>query len=98
MAIDRPGQCDVMNYKAYAALVDDKEKQVSGPRVPCQVRLWPSETGLQWEMDGSVKLAAQEDVRSCSVRYFATPNGQAWLAEKSVGQVAAWQVVEVKPN
>jgi hypothetical protein len=98
VAIDRPGQSDVMNYKAYAALVDDKEKQVSGPRVPCQIRLWPSETGLQWQLDRTVKLAAQEDVRSCSVRYFATPNGQAWLAEMTVGQVAAGQVVEVKPN
>ena len=98
MAIDRPVQSHVMNYNAYAALVDDKERQVSGPRVPCQIRLWPSETGLQWQLDRTVNLAAQEDVRSCSVRYFATPNGQAWLAEMSVGQVAAGRVVEVKPN
>ena len=98
MAIDRPVQSHVMNYNAYAALVDDKERQVSGPRVPCQIRLWPSETGLQWQLDRTVNLAAQEDVRACSVRYFATPNGQAWLAEMSVGQVAAGRVVEVKPN
>jgi hypothetical protein len=98
VVIGRHGQSDVMNYKAYAALVNDEAKQVSGPRVPCQVRLWPSETGLQWEMDGTLKLAAQENVSSCRVRYFAAPDGQAWLAEMSVGQVAAGQVVQVKPN
>jgi hypothetical protein len=74
------------------------EKQVSGPRAPCQVRLWPSETGLQWEMDGTVKLKAQEDAPSCKVRYFAAPDGKAWLAELSVGQVSAGQVVQIKPN
>jgi hypothetical protein len=98
VAIDRHGQSDVMHYKAYAALVNGEEKQVSGPRAPCQVRVWPSESGLRWEMDGTVNLAAQEDVPSCKVRYFATPNGQAWLAELSVGQVSAGQVVQVKPN
>jgi hypothetical protein len=87
-----------MTYKAYAALVNGEEKQVSSPRVPCQVRLWPSETGLQWEMDGTVKLAAQENAPSCRVRYFAAADGRDWLAEMSVGQVAVGQVVQVKPN
>jgi hypothetical protein len=87
-----------MNYNAYAALVNGGEKQVSCPRVPCQIRLWPSETGLQWEMDGTVKLADQENVSSCRVRYFAAPDGQNWLAEMNVGQVAAGQVVQVKPS
>jgi hypothetical protein len=98
VAIDRHGQGDAMYYKAYAALVNGEEKQVSGPRAPCQIWLWPSETGLRWEMDGTVKLAAQESVLSCKVRYFAAPNGQAWLAELSVGQVSAGQVVQIKPN
>jgi hypothetical protein len=53
-----------MNYKAYAALVNGEEKQVSGLRA----------------------------------RYFAAPKGQAWLAELSVGQVSAGQVVQIKPN
>jgi hypothetical protein len=87
-----------MNYTAYAALVNGGEKQVSGPRVPCQVRLWPSQTGLRWQVDRTVKLAAQEDVPSCKVRYFAAPDGQDWLTETRVGEVLAGQVVEVKLN
>jgi hypothetical protein len=87
-----------MNYLVYAALVNGEEKQISSARVPCQIRLWPSETGLQWEMDGTVKLAAQEKVRSCRVRYFAAPDGQDWLAEMSVGQVSAGQVVQIRPD
>jgi hypothetical protein len=45
-----------------------------------------------------VKLAAQEDVPSCKVRYFAAPDGQDWLTETRVGEVLAGQVVEVKLN
>jgi hypothetical protein len=35
-----------MNYKAYAALVNGGEKQVSGLRVPCQIRLWAEQNRL----------------------------------------------------
>jgi hypothetical protein len=74
-----------MNYSAYAALVNGGEKQVSGPRVPCQIRLRPSKTGLQWETDRTVKLAAQEDVPSCRVRYFAAPDGQGLAGRDARG-------------
>jgi hypothetical protein len=87
-----------MNCGAYAALVNGKDKQVSGARVLCQVRLWPSQIGLRWQIDRTVKLAAQEDAPSCKVRCFAAPNGQDWLAESLVGDVLAGQVVEVKPT
>jgi len=98
VAIDHHGQGGAMNCGAYAALVNGKDKQVSGARVLCQVRLWPSQTGLRWQMDKAVKLAAEEDATTCKVRYFAAPEGRDWLAETLVGDVLAGQVVEVKPT
>jgi hypothetical protein len=49
-------------------------------------------------MDRTVTLAAQEDVPSCRVGYFAAPDGQDWLTETRVGQVLAGQVVQIKPK